>query len=84
MEIYKTKKKMEHFHISRDFLLFTSGILLISFASVNVHISPAPKDINSIPQNYDHVYCLPVAPANNDIKKEDKENIISSCNNSFI
>lgn len=69
--------------LSKDFLLFVSGILLISFSAVNVKISPAPSNLSDITQETDKTYCIKVKNVESGSENMEKE-ITDSCNNSYI
>jgi hypothetical protein len=69
--------------LSKDFLLFTSGILLISFSAVNVKISPAPANIKDIFSETNKTYCIKVKSVDTESDNRKKE-ITDSCNNAYI
>jgi hypothetical protein len=44
----------------REILLFTLGILLIVYSSMNIAISPAPDNLSDIPNQYGKTFCMPI------------------------
>lgn len=44
----------------REILLFTLGILLIVYSSINIAISPAPQNLSDIPNQYGKTFCMPI------------------------
>ena len=44
----------------REILLFTLGILLIVYSSLNISISPSPEDIVDIPNQFGKTFCMPI------------------------
>lgn len=79
----KTSTHIVPMMISKDFLLFVSGILLISFSAVNVKISHAPANIDDITQETDKTYCIKVKNVESGPDNMKKE-ITDSCNNAYI
>lgn len=69
--------------MSKDLLLFTSGILLISFSAINIKISPAPKNISDINDEINKTYCIKVKSVETPTDNRQKE-ITDSCNNAYI
>jgi len=50
----------KNYSLIREILLFTMGVLLIVYASVNIAISPAPDKISDIPNQYGKTFCMPI------------------------
>lgn len=44
----------------REILLFTIGVLLIVYSSLNIAISPPPDNLTDIPNQYGKTFCLPI------------------------
>lgn len=44
----------------REILFFILGILLITYASFNINISPPPSDLSNIPDNYGKTFCIKI------------------------
>jgi fluoride ion exporter CrcB/FEX len=46
--------------VIREILLFTLGVLLLIYASLNISISPPPETLAEIPQQYGKTFCIPI------------------------
>lgn len=51
---------MQNIHLIRDVLLFTLGVLLLVYSTLNIAISPAPTNIADIPNQYGKTFCIPI------------------------